>query len=229
MRKFLFIFPSILFSLSLSPGDFPFAKILSRGEFKFDIRFQKKGGLLFSLDASILDKFSFGLRYGGLGIVGDQKVEFYPFPGINVSYLLIEESIYLPSVLLGIETQGFDEYFELTERYFVKSKGIFLAISKDLNILRGFILNGGINRTFETKDEKNGMDVFSSLILNFSPEFSIFSEYSFGFNDPIHKKGIFNAGVLFNLQDQFFFSFSFRDLLSDNHIRTFSVGYKGYL
>ncbi len=229
MKKFLFIFPSLLFSLSLSPGDFPLAKNLSRGEFKFDIRFFKKGGLLFSLDAAILDKFSFGLRYGGIGVVGDEKMDFYPLPGINVSYLLLEESTYLPSILLGIETQGFDEYFEVTERYFIKSRGIFLAISKELNILSGFILNGGVNRTFETKDERNGMDVFSSLIFNFSPEFSIFSEYSFGFNDPIHNKGILNAGILFNLQDQFFFSFSFRDFLSDNYIRTFSVSYKGYL
>jgi len=225
---FLFIF-SLVFSLSASPFDFPIARVLSRGEFNFGIRFQKLGGLLFSLDAAIFDRFSMGIRYGGTGIVGDEDINFYPMPGINISYLLIEESSFIPAFLLGVETQGFDEYIEESERYFVKSRGIFLSITKEFPFLAGFILNGGISRTFETKDEKNGLDLFSSVIIKFSPEFSIFSEYALGYNDPLHDKGIFNTGISFNLENQFFFSFMFRDLFSHRAIRTFYVGYKGYL
>ncbi len=229
MKKIIFfIFPVYLFSLSTSPGDFPIAKNLSRGEYKFGIRFQKKGGLLFSLDAAILDVFSIGIRYGGIGIVGDEKaIELYPSPGVNVSYLLLEESSFLPSMVLGIETQGFDEY--TNGRYFIKSKGIFFVITKTLPVLAGFLITCGINRTFETSDEKNGMDIFSSIIFKFSPEFSIFGEYAFAFNDPTHNNGIFNTGISFNLEEQFFFSFTLRDLLSERSIRTFYVGYKGYL
>jgi|GEM_PF-2005376 len=229
MKKIFLFIPSLLFSLSTSPGDFPIARVLSRGEFKFGIRFQKLGGLLFSLDAAILDRFSMGIRYGGTGIVGDGDINFYPMPGVNISYLLIEESYFIPAVLFGIETQGFDEYIDGSERYFVKSRGIFLSITKELPVLAGLVLNGGLNRTFETNDERNGLDVFSSIIIKFSPEFNIFSEYALGFNDPLHDKGIFNTGISFNLEDQFFFSFMFRDLFSDRAIRTFYVGYKGYL
>ncbi len=227
MKKIFLFIPSFLFSLSTSPGDFPIARILARGEFKFGIRFQKEGGILFSLDAAILDRFSMGIRYGGMEIVGNRDINFYPMPGVNVSYLLIEESSLIPALLFGIETQGFDEYIDGSDRYFVKSRGIFLSVTK--NFFAGLSLTAGVNRTFETRDEKNGMDAFSSLILNFSPEFGIFTEYAFAFNDPLHNKGIFNTGVSFNLEDKFFFSFIFRDLFSYKEIRTFYVGYKGYL
>ncbi|MEN3045948.1 MAG: hypothetical protein ABDH49_03045 [Candidatus Hydrothermales bacterium] len=229
MNKLLLVIPVSLFSLSVLPCDFPIAKNLARGEYKFDIRFYNDGGLLFSIDAAILDKLSIGLRYGGTGIIGYGKVRFNPAPGVSISYLILEELEYWPSAILGIETQGFDHYIEDNERYFIKSRGLYLCISKEFPVLSGFILNGGLNRTFETKDEKSGFDIFSSLILNFSPEFSFFLEYALGYNDPLHTKGILNSGVSFNLINQFFFTFSFRDLLSDTYMRTFQVGYKGHL
>ncbi|MEN3044106.1 MAG: hypothetical protein ABDH37_02670 [Candidatus Hydrothermales bacterium] len=229
MKGLFLVTPAILFSLGISPCDFPLARNLSRGEYKFDVRFYGSGGILFSFDAAILDKFLIGLRYGGTGIVGSEGVKFNPAPGVNVSYLMLDESRYVPSMMVGIETQGFDHYIESSERYFIKSRGLYLCVSKEFPFLSGLILNGGINRTFETKDEKNGLDLFSSLIFNFSKEFGIFFEYALGYNDPLHKEGIFNSGISFNFIDQFFFSFSFRDLLSDSYTRTFQVGYRGYL
>lgn len=214
-----------IFTVSL---DFPVGRILSRGEFELGIRFQKKGGLIFSFNAAFLERFNIGVSYGGMGIVGELDMVGYPQPGVFLSFLLVEETGFVPAFVAGINTQGYDE--SEGGRYFVKSRGVYLCVTKEIPVFNGFLITGGINRTFETVDESNGLDLFGSVILNFIPEFSIYSEYSFGFNDPLHPNGILNIGTIFSFEDQFFFSFSIRDLLLRERLnRVFYVGYKGYL
>jgi len=208
-------------------GDVPTGYLLQRGEYELLFRIQKDGGLISGINAAITDYLLMGISYGGMEIIGEKDPEFYPIPGILLKYLAIYETDISPSISLGISTQGFDRYLKEKNRYEIKSKGIFCALSKSIY---GNILNGGINYTFERKDEKNGFDLFFSLDFPFTSNFSFFSDFSFGFNDDYNKNGILNIGVEISFEDIFFFKISIRNLLNKDYInRIFEMGYKGSL
>ena len=76
-------------------------------------------------------RLSIGLSFGGEGIIGDGKVDWYPRVEAAVRYRFIEESTALPALTLGYETQGYGRF--AGDRYQVKSKGVFFALSKNLN------------------------------------------------------------------------------------------------
>jgi hypothetical protein len=208
-------------------GDVPTGYLTKRGEYELLFRIQKDGGLISGINAAITDYLLMGISYGGMEIIGEKDPEFYPTPGILLKYLAIYETDISPSICFGISTQGFDKYLKERDRYEIKSKGVFCAISKSIY---GTILNGGVNYTFERKDEKNGFDLFFSLDFPFTSNFSLFSDFSFGFNDDYNKNGILNIGLEISFEDIFFFKVSIRNLLNKDYTnRIFEIVYKGSL
>ncbi len=220
----------ILLKTNLSVGDVPTAYRPPRGSYEMNLRIQKEGGLLLKMETSITDYLSIGISYGGINIIGMEDPEFYPLPGVHFKYMAVYEGRFFPALSIGISTQGFDRYLDETDRYEIKSKGAFIALSKSFYGMGGIILNGGADYTFERKDVENGLDIFSSVQFFFAPEFSVFSDFSFGFNDDYNENGLFNIGAEFSFEDLFFLKISLRNILNKDYMnRTLEIGYKGSL
>lgn len=223
-----FIIAIVIFKSPLWIGDIPTAYALPRGNYELNLRMQKEGGVLFKMETSITDYLSIGISYGGMQLIGKEDPEFYPLPGVHFRYMVVYEGKFFPALGLGITTQGFDRY--LSERYEIKSKGAFISLSKSFYGIGGIIINGGLNYSFEREDVKNGLDAFSGLELFLAPEFSIFSDFSFGFNDNYNKNSLLNLGLEFSFEDIFYLKISLRNLLNKDYMnRIIEIGYKGSL
>lgn len=220
----------IIFKSPLWIGDVPTAYTPPRGSYDMNLRMQKEGGLLFKMETSITDYLSIGISYGGMQVIGKEDPEFYSLPGVHFRYMGIYEGKFFPALGAGITTQGFDRYMDESERYEIKSKGAFLALSKSFYGMGGIIINGGVNYSFEKKDVKNGLDVFSAIQIFFAPEISMFSDFSFGFNDNYNENALLNIGLQFSFEDIFYLKIMLRNLLNKDFInRIIEIGYTGNL
>ena len=88
----------------------PTAATLMRGSFSLGMRIQGGGGMILGLRAGITDRFQFGLSYGSSNLIGDDSLRWYPRPEANLKYMLMDESITLPGVAIGLNTQGFGNF-----------------------------------------------------------------------------------------------------------------------
>ena len=90
----------------------PTAGSLTRGSFSAGMRIQKDGGLLNSLAVGFSDRFMFGISLGASNLIGDQKPIPNPRPELMLKYRIIDESLTMPALSLGIDSQGFGKYNE---------------------------------------------------------------------------------------------------------------------
>ena len=88
----------------------PTAGTLVRGSFSLEMRVQKGGGMSTALQVGITDRFQFGSSFGASNLIGDDSLRWYPRPEVNLKYRLIDETMSMPGVSLGINTQGFGSY-----------------------------------------------------------------------------------------------------------------------
>ena len=181
--------------------DSPTAGLVDKGRFAADLRLFPAGGLQGQLTAGIMRRLAIGLSFGGEGIIGDGEIDWYRRVEVAARYRLIEESESLPAFTLGYETQGYGRY--VRARYQVKSKGFFLALSK--NYVSGFGqfgLHGGINRSREDVDD-DGLTGWVGFDKTINEELSVVAEYDFGLNDNDDDslgsgRGFLNAGAYFS-------------------------------
>ena len=113
--------------------DMPTAGMPDKGAMVLDVDFYKEGGVLFGISAGILDRFSFGISYGGSRIIGSGSPEMNPVPGVNLRIRILEEGMLLPALVLGFDSQGKDGYLKDLDRYQIKSPGLFVAKSTNNN------------------------------------------------------------------------------------------------
>lgn len=161
--------------------DNPTAGLIDKGRFAADLRLFPEGGLKGQLTAGIMRRLAIGLSFGGEGIIGDGAVDWYPRVEAAARYRLIEESESLPAFTIGYETQGYGRY--VSDRYQVKSKGFFLALSK--NYMSGFGqfgVHAGINRSREDADD-SGPNGWVGIDKAINEELLLVGEYDFALDD----------------------------------------------
>ena len=90
----------------------PTAATLMRGSFSLGMRIQDAGGMIIGLRAGITDRFQFGLSYGSPNLIGDDSLRWYPRPEANLKYLLVDETITLPGLSMGLNTQGYGNFHD---------------------------------------------------------------------------------------------------------------------
>jgi hypothetical protein len=166
--------------------DCPTAGLLPRGSFDVDLRLFPGGGALGAISVGLTDRLLLGVSYGGEKIISDEKVEWFPQPGVSVRYRLIEENFALPALALGFDSQGYGAYVETDSlaRYEVKSKGFYWVASKNYRILGTPMgLHLGANYSLEDDDGDDEPSVFLGLDKSFNEEFEVAVEYDFAFND----------------------------------------------
>jgi hypothetical protein len=181
--------------------DSPTAGLVDKGRFAVDIRLFPEGGVVGQLQAGIMRRLTIGLSFGGEGVIGNDPVDWYPRVEAAARYRVLEESEALPALTLGYETQGYGP--RAGDRYQVKSKGFFVAASKNyVSGLGQFGVHTGINWSRESDDD-DGANGWIGIDKTINEELSVVAEYDFGLNDNDDDslgsgRGFLNAGAYFS-------------------------------
>ncbi|MEE8437191.1 MAG: hypothetical protein V3S22_02510 [Candidatus Neomarinimicrobiota bacterium] len=207
----------------------PSAGTLVRGSYALQMRIQKAGGLITSLSVGITDRFQFGLSFGAANLIGDDSLEWYPRPEANLKYLLIDETVKIPGLSVGIDTQGFGKFHSVDSlgqalnRYENKAWGLFLAASKNWATPLGNLgLHAGTSYNFlEIDDGDKDLNAFFGLDIDFNPELSIMLEYNAALNEndmtaksmSINRGGYLNAGLRWTFVERLHIEMDFNNLL----------------
>jgi hypothetical protein len=89
-------------------------------------------------------------------------------------------------------------------------------------LIEDFSIHGGVNYSFETKDEE-GVNVFGGLSLEIVKGFSVLLDYNAAFDDNdtgvathrMRSRGYLDSGLRFDYRDNLRFKIFFKDLLDD--------------
>jgi hypothetical protein len=207
--------------------DTPTAGVLKRGAFSFESNFFQDGGVMFGLYAGALDRLTFGVSYGGVGIIGKGKVNMQKLPGVTVKYRLFDETEAIPAIAFGFDSQGKETYIDSLERFTIKSRGIFIAASKNYAFLGFLSFHGGVNWSMEKKDGDKDMDVFVGIEKSIGQELSFLTEYDFAFNDNHGNaygrgNGYLNAGLRWSLASGLTLGFDLKNIVKNQNNVTFA-------
>jgi hypothetical protein len=226
----MFIIPSIVFSQVSNSGDKanveptmmvdkPTAGLLKRGTYSLTSIFYQNGGVLTGISVGVFDVFSFGISYGGKEIIGPNKIQMNPLPGINVKLRLLSETSFLPALALGFDSQGKGPYLDADslKRYTTKSPGFFLVASKNYEILGNLTFHFGGNYSTERTDDTDA-DCFVGFEKSVGPDISLIGEYDFAFNDNARigqNKGYLNIGVRWSFGKGIHIGFDLKDIIQN--------------
>lgn len=163
--------------------DKPTAGMLHRGNYYVSSGFFEQGGVLFCVSVGLIDRFNFGISYGGTDIIGTNKPRMNPYPGVNVKIRVLDESLVAPAIAMGFEWQGRGPYIDDLKRYTIKSPGFYAVASQNYSILGNLSVHGGINLSTERGDGDKDLNVFFGAEKSVGRDISILAEYDLGLND----------------------------------------------
>ena len=200
--------------------DMPTAGILDKGFVGVVADILPAGVLIARIEVGVFDNISFGISYGGSNVIGAGNPDWYPLPGINIRFRIIDESVALPSITIGFDSQGKGEYFDKQKRYAFKSPGFFGAVSKNFAFLGFMSIHGSANYSLEDNDGDNFVNLMAGFEKTLGPNISLIIDYDFTLNDNTTKifgngNGYLNAGLRWSLGEGFTIGFDLRDLLNN--------------
>lgn len=200
--------------------DMPTAGILKKGYFAASSDIMPGGVLVAKLEVGVFEDLSFGIGYGGANIIGSGSPTWYRLPSASLRFRFNQESVALPALTFGFDTQGKGAYFENSSRYAIKSPGLFVAGSKNFELLGYMSIHGCLNYTFEHGDGDNFLNMQTGVEKTIGRRVSLIGEYNFAFNDNGSKlygkgNGYLNLGVRWAVAEGFTLGMDLRDLLSN--------------
>jgi hypothetical protein len=200
--------------------DMPAAGVVDRGMVAVNFDFMPQGAVLGKIDVGVFENFCFGVSYGGANVIGSGDVDWYKNPGVNVKLKLLSESLVTPSLSFGFDSQGKGVFFDSTNRYEIKSPGVFIAGSKNFAFLGYMGLHATINYTLEEDDGDNFVNLMLGFEKTIGSQVSFMIDYNFAFNDNSTEyfgkgDGYLNLGVRWNPAPGFTLGFDLRDLLDN--------------
>jgi hypothetical protein len=227
--------PESYFSKPVQLVDLPTAGMLRAGDLKSSLRLFEDGGMLYRLSVGISQRMMFGVSYGGDHIIGGEPVKWNQMPGVHFAYRAVDESLILPAVVLGIDTQGYGKYWRrsdypdslqvnaadyLVDRYTIKSHGFYAVVSKGYESLWKVGLHGGVSYSLEQSDGDRDPDIFAGMDLQLSRDIALVFEYDFALNDSHLKntsndRGYLNAAFRWAFQRNMFLEFDVKNILAD--------------
>ncbi|MGH2567845.1 MAG: hypothetical protein ACRDGA_05855 [Bacteroidota bacterium] len=207
--------------------DKPTAGMLKRGGYMAGINMYQNGGVLMNVSAGVWDWFMFGISYGGNNIIGTQKIRMNPYPGVNVKIRIIDESIELPAIAFGFDSQGKDSYIDGLERYSTKSPGFFAVASKNYTFLGNLSFHGGANLSLERGDGDKDLNIYCGIEKSAGNDLSLLLEYDFSANDNHGQavgrgRGYLNFGLRWSLGSGMVLGCNLKDLLKNQRGITFA-------
>lgn len=201
--------------------DMPTAGILEKGFVGLTTDVMPNGVLIEKLEVGVFDNVSFGISYGGSNIIGQGKVNWYKYPGVNLRARILNESNTFPAISIGFDSQGKGSYSDAFSRFEIKSPGFYAAVSKNFSFIGFLSLHGTINYSLETKDGDNFPNISLGVEKTVGNKLSLIAEYNFALNDNAvtsafgNGNGYLNMGIKFGIAQGFTFEFDLRDLLNN--------------
>jgi len=200
--------------------DIPIARYATPGQVETELRMYNNGGLLATITIGIMDRFEFGVSYGGENIIGTGDANLNPRPELHVRCLIKEEQFLFPAILAGFHSQGYGPYSKSQNRYALKSKGFYLVASKNTSFLGGIGIHGGVNKTLETDDGDSDINFFAGCHKHIGPSLTLLCDYDLAINDNDSKaqgsgEGYLNAGIRWNLAQKVFVDFAWKNLFEN--------------
>jgi hypothetical protein len=159
--------------------------LLKRGSYSVSGNFFQRGGMLAGITVGIFEPFTFGISYGGTGIIGKDSINMNPLPGVNAKLRILSEGLLIPALAIGFDSQGKEPYLsaDSLKRYTIKSPGVYIVASKNYLILGNLSIHGGLNKSLENGDSDEDLNMFFGVEKSLSSDISIMLEYDFGVND----------------------------------------------
>jgi hypothetical protein len=188
----------------------------------------------------------FGTSFGGTEVLGESQADWNPAPGVLVRYQLLSESLGLPGVTLGFESQGYgpfvrDSTDKSKGRYVNKSLGFYVVGSKSYDLLERLDFHAGINYSLERDDQDKDPNLFLGMTLAINRDIELLAEYDLAFNDDKTQesqnvrrfgdgKGYLNTGIRLNLKDVVYLEFYLKNLFknrttAEDYAREFKITY----
>ncbi|RME00554.1 MAG: hypothetical protein D6814_03295, partial [Calditrichaeota bacterium] len=160
--------------------------------------------------------------FSGINVIGEGDIDWQPFAGANFRYRLNLESVTLPALAIGFDSQGHGAYVDSLKRFERKSTGFFFVASKNYEVLDHLSFHVGTNYSLETNDGDKSINLFTGGDLGVTPEFSVLGEYDFALNDNADNslgsgKGYLNFGLRYNIKNVVYFEFYLLDVLKNKH------------
>lgn len=178
--------------------DRPTAGMLRRADYNISANFYQRGGVLTGVSVGLFDRFSFGISYGGTGIIGPDRIEMNPLPGVKAKLRIVQETTMMPAIAVGFDSQGKEPYLDSLKRYTIKSTGFYAVASKNYELMGHLSLHGGFNYSLENKDGDKDLNLFVGAEKSLGDIFSVLVEYDFAVNDNTQSvgqgHGYFNLG-----------------------------------
>jgi hypothetical protein len=140
------------------------------------------GGVLYQIDFGIVDLIDSGLSYGGSNIIGSSKINWQPRPGFQASIRIVEESMVSPGVSIGFDSQGDGPYLSNIKCFQVKSRGVYLVLSRNYDLFGDFGIHGGVNRSLEDGDGDEDLSFWTGFNKTIGRAVEIAGEYDFATN-----------------------------------------------
>lgn len=227
-RSMVLLFIFLIGSACGQPGalhlgmllDIPSTKSIPANGVMAELRMYPRGGLLTTMLIGLTDRFSLGVSYGGENIIGTGKVNLNPQPCVQLRYLVMEEKFLSPAVMIGFNSQGYGGYNKDLKRYEVKSRGLYVVVSKNTSFLGGIGFHAGMNRSLEAEDGDNDLNVFGGLHKRFNLDLVLLCEYDTAINDNSGNamgsgKGYLNSGVRWSFAQRLFVEFAWKNILEN--------------
>jgi hypothetical protein len=204
---------------SLYIVDFPTAGIQPNKHLTYDLEVFDDGGVLLTTNYTVWKRLTFGLSYGGTGIIGNSDINFQNIPGINLKVRAFNESIYTPAVALGFDSQGRGGFDISSNRFEYLPPHLFLSLSKNFIWKLGSLaLHGGVNYNAELKEENRNINFFFGLEQSLGSNNAIVAEYiASNYNDILtENKGYLNIAYRYSLHKGVTLELKLRDILQNN-------------
>ncbi len=212
--------------------DSPTAGLVNKGHYEVNVRLFADGGAVGRLHVGVLKRLSVGVSFGGEQLIGTGAVGWYPHVAVAARCRVIEEGFTWPALLLGFDSQGIGPYRD--QRYQVKSKGTYLALSKNYTSVLGELgVHAGVNLSREDADDG---DWSAWLGIDKSLRFmALFAEYDLGRNNGLQNQGLaegyLNIGGAWTVAPQLRVAYYLKNALKSDHfgsqsIRELSVTYR---
>jgi hypothetical protein len=200
--------------------DLPTAGMIPHGNAALDLDFYQADGLLATVSIGAFDRILLGVSYGGANIIGTEKPIWNNVPGISLKVRLLEESVVLPAIAIGFDTQGKEFYVDRLSRYTIKSLGFYAVGSKNYEAAGYLSFHGGANYSLERSDGDSDPNFFFGVEKTFGPFISCLAEYNVGMNDSNHEalgrgRGYLNVGIRASIGNGFTIGFNLKDIIKN--------------
>ncbi len=198
--------------------DMPTSGVMNKGFAGVTMEAMPFGVFLTKIEVGIFDGVSFGLSYGGGNVIGTGKIELNKLPGVNLRVRIVEESLTLPNITAGFESQGKGLFEKTINRYQIKSPGFFIATSKNFDLLGYLSLHCSLNYSLERDDNDKDLNISFGVEKTIGEIFSFLAEYDIAVNDNTLTSlgegyGYMNLGIRCSIGDGLTIGLNLRDIL----------------